>query len=349
MVVHLYIEIYYTVVNFLLDLPVFHSLFLINLNSIYQAFLKHGSAEKPKRIISRAPSEAGSMPSLASSSEGSPVVGSNINNKSLRTKNLIVNGARSIPAPSTAERAAVDALKSSEKTAVNALLMAAMAMTEMSGHDSSPSTTNRAVTSAKDTAATAATSSPPLNNRQNNSDRYGSEKNCSPEATIRAEDDQFETPQKNLLKKFMSPKRKAGDTNVKVEASSTKNDLDRKVSKSSSHKTASPDTSVDDENDDSDESPKREHPGDGTPSLRQKIKRSRLGSLKKGVRLMERENSNDPKATDGVVPMALSTPAKGTGTEGKITDLTPVSARCIDFKKMRVNDSSSDPAVAEGY
>jgi len=225
-----------------------------------------------------------------------------------------------------------------------------MAMTEMSGHDASALTTNNTDTSAKNTVTSAATSSPPLNNRQMNSDHYGNEKNCSPEATIRAEDDQFETPQKNLLKKFMSPKRKASDTNVKEEASSTKNDLDRKVSKSSSHKTASPDTSVDeDENDDEDESPKREHPGDGTPSLRQKIKRSRLGSLKKGVRLMKSENSSDPKATDGVVPMALSTPAKGTSTESKITDLTPVSARCIDFKKMRVNDSSSDPAVAEGY
>jgi hypothetical protein len=228
--------------------------------------------------------------------------------------------------------------------------MAAMAMTEMSGHDASALTTNNTDISAKNTVTSAATSSPPLNNRQMNSDHYGNEKNCSPEATIRAEDDQFETPQKNLLKKFMSPKRKASDTNVKEEASSTKNDLDRKVSKSSSHKTASPDTSVDeDENDDEDESPKREHPGDGTPSLRQKIKRSRLGSLKKGVRLMKSENSSDPKATDGVVPMALSTPAKGTSTESKITDLTPVSARCIDFKKMRVNDSSSDPAVAEGY
>jgi len=53
------------------------------------------------------------------------------------------------------------------------------------------------------------------------------------------------------------------------------------------------------------------------------------------------------EATNGVVPMVMSTPAKHTSTEGKITDLTPVSARCIDFKKMRVNDSNSDPAVVD--
>lgn len=329
---------------------------------IYKAFLRHGSAEKPKRIISRAPSEAGSMPSLTSSSEESPIVGAG-SGKLARTKTLPVNGARSILTPSTAERAAVNALQSSEKTAVNALLMAAMAMTEMSGqehtnnrsnnentHNASVSTTNNNDISAKDTVTTAATSSPPLDIRRHNIDQYGSEKNnCSPEATIRA-DDQFETPQRNLLKKFMSPKRKANETKIQKEIPLTKNKSDHNKSKSSSLRMASLDDSIDNEDDDDDdESPKRdrEHPGDGIPSMHQKMKRSRLGSLKKGARLVEGGNSSVLEATNGVVPMVMSTPAKHTSTEGKITDLTPVSARCIDFKKMRVNDSNSDPAVVD--
>mmetsp|Transcript_27955 Transcript_27955/g.31405 ORF Transcript_27955/g.31405 Transcript_27955/m.31405 type:complete len:811 (-) Transcript_27955:257-2689(-) len=325
------------------------------------AFLRHGSAEKPKRIISRGPSEAGSMPSLTSSSEESPIVGADSGNLT-HTKNLPVNGTRSILTPSTAERAAVNALQSSEKTAVNALLMAAMAMTEMSGqehtnnrsnnenaHDASASTTNNTDISAKDTVTSAATSSPLLDNHRNNIDQYGNENNnCSPEATIRT-DDQFETPQRNLLKKFISPKRKANEIKIQNEMPLTKNKSDHTKSKSSSFRMTSLDDSIDNEDgdDDDDESPKRdrEHLVDGIPSIHQKIKRSRLGSLKKGARLVEGGNSSDLEATNGVVPMVMSTPAKHTNS--KITDLTPVSARCIDFKKMRVNDSNSDPAVVD--
>jgi len=298
------------------------------------------------------------MQSLASSSEESPGVASA--SSKIRTKTLTVNGARNLPVPSTAERAAVNALQSSEKTAVNALLMAAMAMTEMSeppvhtnsngNNNSNNENRHDASTNNVATGTSSAATTSPLNNRENNSTH-----NSSPEATIRSSDDHFETPQRNLLKKFMSPKRKVSDRNAEGGVSSTtsNNNLNDRTesSNSLSRNLASTDAYIENEYDDED-SPKREHPGDGTPSLLQKVKRSRLGSLKKGARLLEREKPNGQHlvettaTTNGVMAMEMSTPAKGSGS-AKIADLTPVSARCIDFKKMRVNDSSSDPAVVD--
>jgi len=302
------------------------------------AFLKHSSTEKPKRIISRAPSEAGSMPSMSSSEESPVVSGSKV-----RAKPLSVNGARSIPIPNAAEQAAVDALKSSEKTAVNALLMAAVSMTEMAGdrngvtnnenrHDDSTESGSLLRKSLRDT------------NHLHES---------SPEATKRSDDENFETPQRNLLKKFMSPKRKVSDRNAEERYSA----IDNNTLASPKLPPKNPDSSfVDSESEseqDDEESPKRDHPGDETPSLRQKVKRSRLGSLKKGARLLDWEKSNGenrflekPLINNGVLSMEMSTPAKAKGGV-EISDLTPVSARCIDFKKMRVNDSSSDPAVVD--
>ena len=287
------------------------------------------------------PSESGSMPSLESSSEESPLGAGH----KIRSKAGAVSGTTNIPEPSTAERAAVDALQSSEKTAVSALLMAAMAMTEMSGDN--VGNTNRE--NRQDTVASSPTTTSPVNNRENNN--YN---NSSPDATNRSDDDRFETPQRNLLKKFMSPKRKVSDRNE--EEISSIADKNPNVPAGASHlpsrNLASSDAYSDSEYGD-DDSPKREHPGDGTPSLLQKVKRSRLGSLKKGGRLLEREKSNGVErlleassATSGIVPMEMSTPAKSTGGT-KIADLTPVSARCIDFKKMCVNDSNNDPAVVD--
>lgn len=267
------------------------------------------------------------MPSLASSSEDSPVGSSKIRT----TKTPFVNGVRSIASPTTAERAAVNALKSSEKTAINALLMAAMAMTETDGdkYDYAKNRENRQDASTKNGASFASSVATPstFNNRESNI--YN---NDSPEATNRATDDHFETPQRNLLKKFMSPKRKVGDQN------SGERDIPMR-------NLASSDAYREKEEDDDDDSPKREHPGDGTPSLLQKVKRSRLGSLKKGARFLEGENSNGDEqfleatssSTNGIFPMEMSTPAKGMGGVN-IADLTPVSARCIDFKKMRMNN-----------
>lgn len=251
-------------------------------------------------------------------------------------------------APSTAERAAVDALKSSEKTAVNALLMAAMAMTEMAGDTgATPNRENRQDASTKNgttfVSSTAAAS--PMNHRESNNGN-----NNSPEATNRSVD--FETPQRNLLKKFMSPKRKVSDRNAEEESDIPTSSYEDASKLPSRNLASAYREKKDDYDDDDDEdSPKREHPGDGTPSLLQKVKRSRLGSLKKGARLLERENSNGDQslleeASSGAIPMEMSTPAKATGGVN-MADLTPVSARCIDFKKMHVNDSRNDPAVVD--
>jgi len=317
------------------------------------AFLKHGSTEKTQKHVSRVPSEGEPSKLLASSSKESLIRnGGTINhNKSGRTESISINGSMNIPTPSTAERAAVNALQSSEKTAVNALLMAAMAMTEMSGQEPSnisnnnknvrnqpTSKTHDTDTNTSHKAETVETYSPPLHNYQNKINHYGNgENNSSPEATNRA-DDQFETPQRNLLKKFISPKRKANETNTSEMNSAAKTDSSDHVD---SCKTASGESFTEYESED-DESPKRDRElaGDGTytPSISQKIKRSRLGSFKKGVRHPDR-NSEEMQKTKGVVPMVLSTPAKSPGNEDKVTDLTPVSARCIDFKKMHVNDS----------
>jgi hypothetical protein len=123
---------------------------------LLQAFLKHASpaaAEKPKRTSSVDTTEVGSMPSLAS--EESPA-----ERKTDDMKTVSVAGASAMPE-----------LMSSEKTAVNALLMAAMAMTEISGHD------------------TQATTPPP--------------------PAVKMDElieDNHKTPQRNLLGAFKSPK-----------------------------------------------------------------------------------------------------------------------------------------------
>jgi hypothetical protein len=264
-----------------------------------------------------------------------------------------------MPTPTTAERAVINQLASSEKTAVNALLMAAMAMTEMSGpileNDDSCGTISKPRSTEGTTAdrieVTATT--PPFNNTS-----IGNSNNGTPEANGNTEN-QFETPQRNLMGKFMSPKRKA----TPIEARSPRG-MPMSVEparKKGHYKNAIANEEEYDHDDDDDEydsdgdvdSPKRQHPGDGTPGIQQKIKRSRLGSLKKASRVMAKQQSNSRRAdlgsttkprNGGVVPMEMATPAKG--IDGPTADLTPVSARCIDFKKMRVNDTVAEEAAA---
>ena len=236
------------------------------------------------------------MPSLAS--EESPTAGGK------------VVGAKNMPPPNTSERAAVDALQSSEKTAVNALLMAAMAMTGLTGTKND---------SGKDQYVDAST--PPTKNGQQN--------DGTPEQSNRTESE-FETPQKNLLGKFMSPKRKHGAEIPEDGGSAKEKGEDQSDSEARNG----------DDVDDDDDSPKREHPGDRTPAIEQKAKRTRLGSTRKGTAIAKAKETKTMGS-----PMEMATPAKGTGAT--LPDLTPVSARCIDFQKMRVNDSTSDPAVAD--
>ena len=276
-----------------------------------QAFLKHASpmAEKPRRTFSTDTGENGSMPSLAS--EESPSSGPRKTNDK---KTVSVTGASSIPEPT-----------SSEKTAVNALLMAARAMASMSGGTEAAATTT---TEPPEEEKIEAASTPPSNNHTKSTE----------------ENDEFVTPQKNLLGAFKSPKRKQqdseGDDAANPQDTTTAQAYSSEYRRQSNGEDSSPSTTSADGDDDS---PKREHPGDETPSNVQKIKRSRIGSLKKGP---PRNLGNDMEG--GATTTSSSTTAMDISyntpqTKGKLqnNDLTPVSARCIDFKKMHVNELQS--------
>jgi hypothetical protein len=194
----------------------------------------------------------------------------------------------------------LETASSSEKTAVNALLMAAMAMTEMS-------TKNK-------------TSTPPPHPI-----------NVKSEAA-EPEEEEYETPQKNLLKKFNSPKRKQSDIEFRNPIG---NGEPINGDNSSSPSVGS----------DEDDSPKRDYPGNNTPhSNQQKVKRSRLGSHKKLPRNLGSEWEHKKLASSvlngfGDAAAALSTPK--TKGQKKDKDLTPVSARCIDFRNMHVNEANA--------
>ena len=232
----------------------------------------------------RSESIGSSMPSLAS--EESPPTDKN------GMKTLSVAG---------------QAVTSSEKTAIHALLMAAMASTETSAQNTHVTTPPRAT--AKSDGA--------------------------------QEEETIETPQKNLIGLFRSPKRKQSQTEANPQDTTTEtlNDVGPMRSSIDSSPSATSD----------DESPKREHPGDETPSNKQqKVKRSRIGSLKKGPRIMDDGMVEEPAkrplfGSTGTNGDSMETPkAKG---EGKKNELTPVSARCLDFKRMHVNEAKAESAI----
>lgn len=218
--------------------------------------------------------------------------------------------------PSGEQAAKVDETRSimfdpttAEKTAVNALLMAAFAMTEMSGHSSTG-------------AAEKQESTPPASNSTTPPDI----RNQS------MEEGDYKTPQKNLLKQFQSPKRKKAETEespvdlrngaVAVRATS---------GGESSSESSSPSGTADD----NDDSPKRElsEMTDLTPSVQQKTKKSRIGSVRKPGRILEMAQAS---------PMVVETPRQVKDVSTK--DLTPVSARCIDFKRMHVHENHHEPS-----
>ena len=268
---------------------------MLTFSFLVQAFLKHASpvAEKPpRRTICNENGEVGSMPSLGS--EESPPTGNDM-------KTISVAG--SVP----------DQPTSSEKTAVNALLMAAMAMTEMSGQNTQVST-------------------PPA-------------QTSKPDGT---QEDHFDTPQKNLMGLFRSPKRKqsATEPNPHDTTTSSLNNANAAPMGTGMRRGSSQESSPSAASDE--DSPKRELPGDQTPSNQQKVKRSRLGSLKKGPRNLDNEMAHDPLKRPLFASSSnnnMETP-KNKG-EGKKQDLTPVSARCIDFRKMHVNTPPNPPKHSE--
>lgn len=179
-----------------------------------------------------------------------------------------------------------------EKTAVNALLMAAVAMTEMSGQ----------------TPTKAPPASTPPRTKPSKSDPT----------------EEYHTPQKNLLRQFQSPKRKKAAEDADTGASPRRLD-------GGSSAESSPSTNTD-------ESPKREHSGtDFTPSVQQKTKRSRIGSLKKGAQRQLSNEMNAESEAESSSPMVLATPKHAKKTLKN--ELTPVSARCLDFKRMHVHET----------
>jgi hypothetical protein len=136
----------------------------------------------------------------------------------------------------------------------------------------------------------------------------------------------YETPPKRLAEKFRSPKRKT--TPMSTDRGGGCGTL--------------PDSSPSAGSDDCDDedSPKREYPGhDETPSQHHKVKRSRIGSLRKGSHGLGAEMTDAAK--EKAAAFAYNTPKNNKKGEGQINDLTPVSARCIDFRKMHVNESGA--------
>lgn len=206
-----------------------------------------------------------------------------------------------------------------EKTAVNALLMAAFAMTEMSGRPGPEQSCKSPVSTPPDTRATKL-----LGNVDEKEDDDVND------------NDECKTPQKNLLKEFQSPKRK------QVEASPYYGETPKASGKvrpeydGESGTESSPSGTGDDSTDDS---PKREltEMTDLTPSVQQKNKRSRIGSIRKGPL----RNLGQELALGHTSPMVMETPKHSRTTA--INDLTPVSARCIDFKRMHVGQSTPEP------
>mmetsp|Transcript_24688 Transcript_24688/g.58597 ORF Transcript_24688/g.58597 Transcript_24688/m.58597 type:complete len:205 (+) Transcript_24688:148-762(+) len=93
-----------------------------------------------------------------------------------------------------------------EKTAVNALLMAAMVMTEQA-EMSTPPTTDQVATNAKGGTST-------------------------PDSATTSPGEKYKTPQRNLMKKFGSPKRKTPDGGNTKSQRSTKVRKDKKSSPS---------------------------------------------------------------------------------------------------------------------
>ena len=245
--------------------------------------MKHASPAPKRTGARRTPTLDGevSMPSLTSS-EPSP------------------NDSQSDEAPvSTAEkkRSVSEAPNTDERMAVNALLMAAVAMTEFSSKPHhSPS---------KDFVYEESMVSTPPDIRKS-----------SP-----APEEEYKTPQKNLYTQFQSPKRKQSDAEPVLDRGPMRSEGDSSSAESS--------PSVREE--EHDDSPKRELAEMlVTPSVAQKVKRSRVGSLHKGPN----RNLGAEMSVEEAAPMVMETPKQ---TKAPVSSaLTPVSARCIDFKRMQV-------------
>jgi hypothetical protein len=266
-----------------------------------QAFLKHSSpaANKSRPNSAAYNGEIASSPSLTS--ENSPV-----EPKLEEVSTVSTTGASNIPEPT-----------SSEKAAVNALLMAAMAMAEMGSSSSS---------------LVAAVRSP-------QSSDVG-----SPEVKEPPDETYYETPIKarDLSEKLRDSKRQQP-----MASEIQKNGAQYPKLTANEARTSFSDNGSTVETDD--DSPKRDLPDETSSGQHPKVKRSRIGSHRKGIRNLGEEMSSDHVNVEnvsfpfnsyghdyaGVDTMVETTPRAKTG---KKEEITPVSARCIDFRRMNVNE-----------
>ncbi len=258
-----------------------------------KAFLKHGSPapDKSSTVPRRTPSQegdVGSMPSLGS--EESPRDSSKGADETFTFQ------------PNTAE-----------KTAVNALLMAAFAMTEMSGHSAPLESFQPLVSTPPDPRTT-----------------------MIPEQDEEFQEEECKTPQKNLLRQFQSPKRKQAEASPHQQETPKACGKLRSEYNGESSTESSPSGTGEDSSEDS---PKRDLTDitDLTPSVQQKIKRSRIGSVRKGPS----RNLGQELVLGHPSPMQMETPKHAKAPASN--DLTPVSARCIDFKRMHVGKGTPEP------
>jgi hypothetical protein len=216
-----------------------------------------------------------------------------------------------------------------EKAAVNALLMAAVAMAEMSTQ-SVPLPDNQKQQPQQDPVST-----PPDAKTTGIAEEDDDE--------IVDDDEDCKTPQKNLLNQFQSPKRKQTETTTHYMDTTprTVGGL-RPEDEGESSTESSPSGSGGDSNDDS---PKRDLAGmeDLTPSVQQKNKRSRIGSVRKGASRNLGQEMAQGRANSSMMVMETPKHLKSSARN----ELTPVSARCIDFKRMNMGTSTPEPMLKD--
>lgn len=264
--------------------------FLLTLSVLckMQAFLKHSSPVPNKTVSSRTPPQDGeaSLPSLTSSEPSW---------NDSQPDEIQVSTAQK-------QRSVSEAPNTDERTAVSALLMAAFVVSNETQETLSSETPPHSIEEAM-------VSTPP-----------------DTRATFTTNEEDYETPQKNLLKQFQSPKRKQSETEHRMDHGPMRS------GNGTSSTESSPGVQADEnENDDS---PKRELlEMVVSPIVEQKIKRSRIGSILKGPnRNLAAEMRLGGEANTATMAMETPKQTKTAATNA----LTPVSARCIDFKRMHV-------------
>lgn len=273
--------------------------------SLSQAFLKHASpAAEKAKRMTQESGDMGSMPSLASEGSTSPSA----------------EGAGSGSAKANADKDGSRSLNgTSSETTSQATRTVAIATNE------DPKKMEEVTSSEKTAVSALLMAAAAMTEMVSSDDAETATPPAKTTSSRQPMEEDFETPQKNLFNKFNSPKRKQGDREppkMPIENGSV-----------SEEQSSSGD----------DDSPRRDFERNNTPhSNQQKVKRSRIGSHTKFTKTLG--NDFDPKqvASGVLASMDYSTP--NTKGQFKTADLTPVSARCIDFRNMHVNETTTAQA-----